>query len=343
LWLLQESARLLKGTTPLDKPLVSIIIDTYNYGTFIDKAIKSALEQDYPAGLFEIIVIDDGSTDDTAEKLKKYIGKVHYIRQKNTGQAGVFNTGFSVSKGELIAFLDADDFWYPAKLKTIAEAFDKYQDVGLVQHPSHYVDINAKMIARPLPRLPEFYTLESFFMDRLSFYGTSNLSFRRKFLKELIPEPLEMGNYADQYLYWNILFHSRIHNINEPLAAHRVHNTNWYAKMHKNLNMLRMHINVMEASNAIFIENLKKRNLPTDNPMPSIEEQKLDIIKEKIILNRKQWRLFSACQAFFAIFMHPLTTNTIFKASTYILAIISPSTYFLFYKIYTNVRLKAAK
>lgn len=93
---------------------VSVIIPTYNYGDFIEDAIKSTLAQKIED--LEIIVVDDGSTDDTAAKIRKYSSKVKYIYQKNSGQAAARNTGILNSTGEFIQFLDSDDILGPGKI-----------------------------------------------------------------------------------------------------------------------------------------------------------------------------------------------------------------------------------
>ncbi len=97
------------------KGLVSAIIPTYNYGKYVSEAIDSILEQSYKS--IEIIVIDDGSVDNTAEVLKSYSDKIHYFHQENSGLSAARNTGIKLAKGEFIAFLDADDKWKADKIK----------------------------------------------------------------------------------------------------------------------------------------------------------------------------------------------------------------------------------
>ena len=107
---------------------ISVIIPTYNYGRFISEAIRSALEQTQPP--LETIVVDDGSTDDTADVVGKFGDAVTYIRQENAGVCAARNQGVQTSHGELIAFLDADDIWEPEKLMKQSSRFG--EDVGLV-------------------------------------------------------------------------------------------------------------------------------------------------------------------------------------------------------------------
>jgi len=74
-------------------PFFSVLIDTYNYGEFIEEAVSSALAQDFPAVEREILVVDDGSTDDTQERLRKFGEAIRYLRKPNGGQASAFNSG----------------------------------------------------------------------------------------------------------------------------------------------------------------------------------------------------------------------------------------------------------
>ena len=89
--------------------LVSIIIPNFNQARFVVSAIESALGQTYP--FFEIIVVDDGSTDNSREVVARFGNKVRYMWQKNQGLAGARNTGIKAAKGEFIGLLDADDEW----------------------------------------------------------------------------------------------------------------------------------------------------------------------------------------------------------------------------------------
>ena len=118
----------------LAKPLISVLIDTYNHERFIEKAITSVLEQDFPVADREIIVVDDDSGDRTPEIVRQFQTQVRYIRKQNGGQASAFNVGIPECKGEIIAFLDGDDFWLPGKLARVAAVFAGNPGVGLVGH-----------------------------------------------------------------------------------------------------------------------------------------------------------------------------------------------------------------
>src|SRR5277367_4103493 len=102
------------------RPLLSVLVDTYNHEKFIEQAIVSVLEQDFPTKDLEILVVDDGSSDRTPEILKKFEPRIRNLRKSNGGQASAFNHGIPECKGEVIAFLDGDDWWAPGKLTRVA-------------------------------------------------------------------------------------------------------------------------------------------------------------------------------------------------------------------------------
>jgi len=111
---LSTSARSATAPEPEARPLVSVILPTYNRCQWLPQAIESVLGQTYAP--LELIVVDDGSTDGTPDLLKGYSGGIRVIRQANTGVSGARNAGIRAARGELIALLDSDDRWLPEKL-----------------------------------------------------------------------------------------------------------------------------------------------------------------------------------------------------------------------------------
>ena len=108
----------------MSKPYVSVLIDTYNHEQFIEQAITSVLEQDMSMAGVEILVVDDGSQDRTPEIVRKFEPRVRLICKPNGGQASAFNMGIPECRGEIIAFLDGDDWWMPRKLAKVLAVFD---------------------------------------------------------------------------------------------------------------------------------------------------------------------------------------------------------------------------
>jgi glycosyltransferase involved in cell wall biosynthesis len=117
----------------MSQPTFSVLINNYNYGVFVVEAVESALRQSLPA--LEIIVVDDGSTDGSAQMLEaRYAGhpQVTIAAQENGGQYAAFLTGVSCSRGDVVCFLDADDVWEPAHLQTLAAAYAADADLDFV-------------------------------------------------------------------------------------------------------------------------------------------------------------------------------------------------------------------
>jgi len=111
------------------EPLVSVVVPSYNRGHVIAETLESIFAQTYPR--LEIIVVDDGSTDNTTEALERYRGRVNAIRQVNQGLAAARNTGLGASTGTYVAWLDSDDLWNPSKI-ALQVAF-------MQAHPAHAV------------------------------------------------------------------------------------------------------------------------------------------------------------------------------------------------------------
>ena len=124
---------------------VSVIIPVYNGAKFIKNAIDSVIDQTNQN--FEIIVIDDGSTDNTPNILKGYGDKIRYNTQENKGQAHAINQGLEMSEGEYIAYLDSDDMYYPEKLEEQLKYFYNHPDVSLVYSDRCHIDSSEKYIS----------------------------------------------------------------------------------------------------------------------------------------------------------------------------------------------------
>jgi glycosyltransferase involved in cell wall biosynthesis len=118
-------------------PLVSVIMPYYNAGAFIDGAIESIRRQQYAP--LEIILIDDGSTDDIAQRVKTLGKDIVYIRQENQGPAAARNAGIRRAKGEVIAFLDADDRWPEGKLEKQVGRLQADPALGIVTGRIQYI------------------------------------------------------------------------------------------------------------------------------------------------------------------------------------------------------------
>jgi|SRR5579859_346628 len=210
-------------------PLVTVLIDTYNYGRFIDEAIESVLSQDYPAEEMEILVVDDGSTDDTAALIKKYGERVRYFYKSNGGQASAFNFGFQNAKGEIIVLLDADDYWLPGKLRRVVQEFEANQAAGMVHHRMQELDMRTGDF-RDGMFTPLSGNLAATRESILSFNATptSSLAFRKSVLAKVLPIPEAVTIQADGYIQALVPFVAPLVSIDESLGVYRFHGSNLY-------------------------------------------------------------------------------------------------------------------
>lgn len=122
----------------MTSPLVSVVIPTYNYGRYICETVASALGQ--TCSPIEVIVVDDGSTDDTRERLAAYGDRVRYIHQQNRGLSAARNTGIRAAEGHYIALLDSDDLWLPDKLERQMTLAVQQPDTGLIATERYAID-----------------------------------------------------------------------------------------------------------------------------------------------------------------------------------------------------------
>jgi glycosyltransferase involved in cell wall biosynthesis len=216
-------------------PLVSVVIDTYNHESFIEGAIRSALDQDFPASEYEILVVDDGSTDRTAEIVRKFEPQVRLLRKPNGGQGSAFNHGFAHSRGEIVAFLDGDDVWLPNKLARVVGESERCPEVVLVYHQFSYWD----------SRTGEQWDggcrnlSGDILADRrklIAYWAapTSSLALRRTALERILPVPDGLTFMADAYLVRTAIFLGPVGFLPECLARNRVHGKNlWFTESSK--------------------------------------------------------------------------------------------------------------
>ena len=170
---------------------ISVIIPCYNTERYLSEAINSVLAQEIQP--LEILVIDDGSTDRSADVAKGFSGRIQLYRQPNSGAAAARNRGIEMSKGDLLAFLDADDLWTPGKLalqlKTLAEGPELDMILGqATQFISPDIDNPARVISGT-----ELETMPGFLIGAM-------LVRRSSFLKVgLLNENLQLGEYIDWF------------------------------------------------------------------------------------------------------------------------------------------------
>jgi glycosyltransferase involved in cell wall biosynthesis len=127
------------------EPFVSVVIAAYNYGRYLGQAIDSALAQEWPADRLEVIVVDDGSTDDTPAVMAAYGDRVRGIRTPNRGVLAATDTALHLARGRYIALLDADDFWPAGRTRVLVDALEAEPAAGIAHGDLHVVDADGVM------------------------------------------------------------------------------------------------------------------------------------------------------------------------------------------------------
>lgn len=211
-------------------PLASIIINNYNYGHFLSEAIDSSLKQTYSC--IEVIVVDDGSTDNSREIISRYKEQIIPVLKENGGQASAFNAGFEASRGDIIFMLDSDDIFSPEKIAEVVNVFSQHQDIGWCFHRLRFVEVNTgaflKLSHESGSRKCDFR--EYLKKGELPFTSpaTSGLCFKRSLLQLILPMPEAIIITSDNYLKITALALNKGFFLDEQLACLRIHNNNAY-------------------------------------------------------------------------------------------------------------------
>lgn len=200
---------------------ISVLIPTYNCDAYVHEAINSVLNQTYKN--FEIIVVDDGSTDNTKDVLRPYEEKklITYIYQNNSVPAVARNTGILNSSGDYIAFLDADDLWMPEKLEKMIKKINDKKKFGMVITSVNFVDLYGNILRTTNYDQMTEDEIKEILMERCIVVMSSVLIQREVF--EHIGLFDENLTYAEDWdFFYRLAREYRIGIINEPLTVYRV-------------------------------------------------------------------------------------------------------------------------
>jgi glycosyltransferase involved in cell wall biosynthesis len=211
------------------KPRVSLIVTSYNYAPFLTQTIDSALAQTYPS--VEVVVVDDGSTDASPDIIRSYGDRVIAIFAANGGQAAAENAGFAASSGEIVLFLDADDYLYPDAIDAVVEAWRP--GAAKVQFYLDAVDKAGDGLGFRLPNLPMSDDDVMPLIERYGYYPsppTSGNAYARAMLDRVLPmcgSTWRRG--PDGLLNALAALYGPIATIHRSLGAYRIHGRNMYA------------------------------------------------------------------------------------------------------------------
>lgn len=213
-----------------DCALISIIVNNYNYGRYVGEAIDSALAQTYRN--IEVVVVDDGSTDQSRDVIAGYGSRVVGVLKSNAGQGSAFNAGFAASRGDIVIFLDSDDALLPGAAATVAPLFARHPHLVKVQWPLWMTDAGGRRTGGIFPEgaLPEGDFREVLMRDGPTQHlsaPTSGNAWRRRFLSDVLPMPEPVfRTAADTYLFELAPFWGSISSLREPHAMYRQHGSN---------------------------------------------------------------------------------------------------------------------
>jgi glycosyltransferase involved in cell wall biosynthesis len=203
----------------------------YNYGRYIGEALDSVLRQTYSN--FEVIVCDDGSTDDSREVVARYCdqdARIRMLVKENGGLASALNAAYAASRGEIICLLDADDVFLPQKLERVVEAFKKHGRSGLCIHRVIRMHKDGRTFSYPRPTiLTEGWVGPQALRGGAHvkyFPPTSGLSFRRPVTDILFPTYPRLRRSVDGYLATTAQFLTEILPLKGALAKLRIHGGN---------------------------------------------------------------------------------------------------------------------
>lgn len=208
-------------------PLVSVVLGNYNYGRFLQQSIDSVLGQTYKN--IELIVVDDGSIDNSRDIIQQYGDRLIAILQDNTGQESTFNAGIERATGEIICFLDADDYFHPEKVARVVQAFQNHPEWGQIGHCWLSINSEGQVIGRSTSNVLSQGNVKDLLLHwgRYASAISSGLSCRRSVLNQVMP--LKKGWGVDTYLNVTMPFYTQIGCINEPLMYYRMHGNNMRA------------------------------------------------------------------------------------------------------------------
>ncbi|MEO0516613.1 MAG: glycosyltransferase [Cyanobacteria bacterium P01_A01_bin.116] len=249
-------------------PLVSIIINNYNYEEFLQEAIDSALNQTYDN--VEVIVVDDGSTDGSRTIIESYSDRIIPIFQKNGKQGAAFNNGFKNSTGELILFLDADDMLYSNTVEKVIESWTP--EMSKVHFRLQVVNTQGDPTGPCYPPRHQPLASGEVYKELLSkgaYTGvsTSGNVLSRHALEKVMPIPFEYRLTSDDYLSTLIPFYGEVGAVDKPLGAYRIHTSNQWALVDMSGDRFHRFVHHHTQSHQLIREKAESLNYPLSSDL----------------------------------------------------------------------------
>ena len=212
------------------EPLVSVVIPNYNYGRYLTQALDSVLAQSYAHK--EVIVVDDGSTDNSEIVVRGYGERVKWCQQQRQGVSLARNRGVQETSGELVAFLDADDVWFHTKLEKQVRKFLSDRELGLVHCGVEEIDSSGKSLRFSLDGMSGWVAKEMLLFKESVIVGSGSTALVPRATFEAIGGfDTRLSTSADWDFGYRIANRQRIGFVAEALVQYRVHNGNMHANV----------------------------------------------------------------------------------------------------------------
>jgi len=269
---------------------ISVIIPTYNYDLFIKEAIDSVLNQNYPQELIEIIVVDDGSSDNTATVVKQYdAARVQYHYQENQGKAAATKKAIELASGDYIFNLDADDFFLDGKLDAYVRIWEQYPEITHIgsiarfykkEDPTYNVlepistDIADKV-------LDGDFLLQYFYKHNILLGGGSTFAAKASVLKST-PFPDGVDMYTDEFLILVALAQGKAFIFSKPYSVWRDHSNNYSGKQQTKEDVQRKGGRLLKSSE-VLLDFVRKSRLFDEKFV-----NQYNIIHENRIITQKE-------------------------------------------------------
>ena len=313
---------------------VSVVIDNFNYGRFLKETLDSVLTQVLDDVVVEVVVVDDGSTDESREILASYAPRVKSLFQARQGQASAFNLGLAAAAGDIVCLLDSDDVFLPGKLAAVVEAF-RDPTVVCAQHFLNDTDAHLVPLPRRFPAWPARYVLDDYAAGRTEFTATSGLAFRRETLLKLLPIPKDLFYYLDDFLTAHALFFGDIANIPSVLGLHRMHGDNWCAGGLEN--PAKIERDFVDRANYGAHRDRWLADRGVVRSPEAVEAERLELWRRRVLLESLRARPLEAARVWSeGLCGLPETRHARFRAVTTGLAVLSPTLYLALYDAYSR-------
>ncbi|MGH9727963.1 MAG: glycosyltransferase family 2 protein [Candidatus Acidiferrales bacterium] len=303
----------------MTKPIISALIDTYNHERYIEQAIVSVLEQGLSPSELEIVVVDDGSTDNTASLVAKFAPRIGYIRKKNGGQVSAFNAAIPETHAPIVAFLDADDWWAKGKLRPVLEAFEQNPGIAAVGHGYFEVRGDAFRTESVVPERTYCLSLANAETARIArsgctFLSTSKLAVRRRLLDQI-------GPVSERFAFFDIVLMSLALALggaivlDQALGFYRLHQGNLYESRSTNPADLRRKYEIVRANTEFLPSCLSGAGVPSDAVSAFVQPDLLECERLRMILDGGwPWETFALeLKRFRASYERNSTSYALFK------------------------------